>query len=363
MAKPLRSDNPNPQSIQFTHFGVLNDGKQSKAAFTSALAINLLLAALVILISSAVRTVVNIDNKPKDLAYIQPIKEPPPPPKPPPPKLPPPPPPKHLDPPKIKPPIEKPLDPKPVEVKMAQPVHLAPAPPRAVSPPPAPVAVNLASPVRAAALKNNDANPSPVRLGRTDSPVKALTGPAISPVNLNPGVAGMPSGNTGNGPRSATNVSGFGCPNCTNMNGHDRGSAKVVGIPNSVGGNGPLNSRNLSGGPVNVHLQTNAAPPPPPAQVAHAAVLAAPPKVTYKPQPVYSEEAKQLHLEGAVSIRIRVTSAGAVQVVGVTHGLGHGLDENAKRAILGTRFSPALDTAGHPIDWEGVVNVNFQMAG
>ena len=29
MAKPLRSDNPAPQNIQFTHFGVLNDGKQS----------------------------------------------------------------------------------------------------------------------------------------------------------------------------------------------------------------------------------------------------------------------------------------------------------------------------------------------
>ncbi|MEO7030565.1 MAG: energy transducer TonB [Acidobacteriaceae bacterium] len=362
MAKPLRSDNPAPQSIQFTHFGVLNDGKQSKGAFTSALAINLILAALAVLIGSAVRTVVNID-KPKDIAYIEPVKEPPPAPKPPPPKLPPPPPPKPLEAPKIKPPVEKPLDPKPVEVKMAQPVHLAPAPPRAVSPPPAPVAVNLASPIRAAALKNNDANPSPVRLGRTDSPVKAMTGPAISPVNLNPGVRGMASGNTGNGPRSPTNVSGFGCPNCTNMNGHDRGSAKVVGIKNSVGGNGPMDSKNLTGAPVNIHLGAAAPPPPTPTQTLHAAALAAPPKVTYKPQPVYTEEAKQLHLEGAVSIRIRVTSAGAVQVVAVTHGLGHGLDESAKRAIQGTRFTPALDTNGRPIDWEGVVNVNFQMAG
>ena len=70
-----------------------------------------------------------------------------------------------------------------------------------------------------------------------------------------------------------------------------------------------------------------------------------------------------MHLEGAVSIRIRVTSGGAVEVMSVTRGLGHGLDESAKRAILGTRFSPALDSTGHPVDWEGVVNVNFQMAG
>jgi TonB family protein len=78
---------------------------------------------------------------------------------------------------------------------------------------------------------------------------------------------------------------------------------------------------------------------------------------------VYTEEAKQLHLEGEVSIRIKVLSSGAVQVISITRGLGHGLDESAKRAIQGTRFTPAIDTTGHPVDWEGVVNVNFQMAG
>ena len=30
MAKPLRSDDPTPQNMQFAHFGVLNDGSQSK---------------------------------------------------------------------------------------------------------------------------------------------------------------------------------------------------------------------------------------------------------------------------------------------------------------------------------------------
>jgi len=363
MAKPLRSDNPAPQNMQFTHFGVLNDGKQSKAAFTTAVIINIALALLFIVIGSAVRTAV-INNKPKDVTYVEPIKEPPPPPKPPPPKLPPPPPPKHLDPPKIKPPIEKPLEMKPIEVKMApQPVHRAPAPPKAVAPPPAPVAVNLASPVRAAAVANNDAHPSAVRLGNTTSPLNHLTGPAVSPVNLAAGHPGMPASNTGNGPRSAPPVSGFGCPTCTDLNGHDRGSQKVVGVKLTAGGDGPLNSKNLTGAPVNVHLQTQAPPPPPPQQTLHTASAAAPPKVTYKPQPVYTEEAKQLHLEGAVSVRIRVTAGGAVEVMSVTRGLGHGLDESAKRAILGTRFTPALDSTGHPVDWEGVVNVNFQMAG
>jgi len=364
MAKPLRSDNPTPQDIQFKHFGVLNDGKQSKGAFGTAVVLNIMIAALLILIGSAVKTVVNV-NKTKEIAF-EPIKEPPPPPvkPPPPPKLPPPPPPKHMDPPKIKLQPEKVPEMKPIEVHMApQPVHLQPAPPRAVTPPPAPKAVSLAANIAPASVPNNDAHPSAVRLGNTTSPLNHLTGPAVSPVNLAAGSPGMPASNTGNGPRSAVAVSGFGCPTCTNLAGKDAGSRQVVGVKLSAGGPGPMTSKNLAGAPVNVHLQAQAPPPSQPTATIHTASVAAPPKVTYKPQPVYTEEAKQLHLEGAVSIRIRVTSSGGVQVVSVTHGLGHGLDESAIRAIQSTRFSPAIDTSGHPTDWEGVVYVNFQMAG
>ena len=32
MVKPLRSEDPAPQNMQFAHFGVLNDGNQSKAS-------------------------------------------------------------------------------------------------------------------------------------------------------------------------------------------------------------------------------------------------------------------------------------------------------------------------------------------
>jgi TonB family protein len=70
-----------------------------------------------------------------------------------------------------------------------------------------------------------------------------------------------------------------------------------------------------------------------------------------------------LHLEGTVSVRLRVSAAGRVQVLGVSSGLGHGLDESAENAVRATRFQPALDASGHPTDWEGVVNVAFQLAG
>ena len=87
------------------------------------------------------------------------------------------------------------------------------------------------------------------------------------------------------------------------------------------------------------------------------------PKVLFKPRPQYTEEAIKLHLEGTVSVRLRVSSSGSVQVLGVTSGLGHGLDESARAAVLATRFQPATDSSGTPVDWEGVVNVAFQLAG
>ena len=77
---------------------------------------------------------------------------------------------------------------------------------------------------------------------------------------------------------------------------------------------------------------------------------------------MYSEEARNLHLEGNVSVRIRVTADGSVQVLEIVHGLGHGLDEAARQAAQGTRFKPALDATGNPVPWEGVVTVKFQMS-
>lgn len=366
MAKPLHSSDPNPKDMQFSHFGLLNDGKQSRGAFATSIVTNLLLAALVVFVGAAVKKVV-VKDKNKEITFAEPVKEPPPPPPPPPVKLPPPPklpePPK-VEPPKIKLPEEKVPDLKPIPVMKSEPVHMAPAPPKAITPPPAPKAVDLRANVAPAAIKNNDAHPSAIKLGAMDNPLKSNTGPAVSKINLgNAGAPGMNANNTGNGPRSATNVSGFGCPNCTDLSGKDRGSQQVKGVNLSVGGNGPMNSKNLAGRPVNTQLGVQQAPPPPPQQTAHVSTAAAPPKLTYKPTPVYTDEARQAHIEGAVSIRIRVAANGAVSVLGVAHGLGHGLDQSALKVAQGMRFSPALDSTGHPVDWEGVVNVNFQIAG
>ena len=44
MAKPLRSEDPAPQNMQFSHFGVLNDGSQSKTSLFTSIMLNAVIA-------------------------------------------------------------------------------------------------------------------------------------------------------------------------------------------------------------------------------------------------------------------------------------------------------------------------------
>jgi TonB family protein len=80
-----------------------------------------------------------------------------------------------------------------------------------------------------------------------------------------------------------------------------------------------------------------------------------------KPRPVYSEEARQLRLEGVVLLEMSFSAAGQARVLRVLRGLGHGLDENALKAALGIQFRPALEH-GRPVDTVASVRIEFQLA-
>src|SRR6201996_1614309 len=364
MAQPLRSEDPTPKDVQFRHFGVLQDGTRSKGAAATSFTLNVIILLCAIILGAVARTK-HIEAKklaeltlPTEPPKVTPAPKPPPPP--PPKPLPPVP---KVEPPKIKmPEPEKLPDVKPIVVPAPKPVVLAPpAPPKVVNPTPAPKAVSINN--MAASVPNNDAHPTAVRMGQPDSPLKPMTGPAVARVNM--GVAGMPgmnSSNTGNGPRATAVNLGSGNPNGSDINGHGSG-APVAGVKLGCSGcTGPMNSTNYANAPRQVQLQTAPTPAAVRQPEVHTAVVASPPKVTYKPTPSYTEEAKSMHLEGAGSVKIKVLSSGAVEVVSVTHGLGHGLDQSAVQAIQATRFQPAKDATGRPIDWEGVVNVNFQLS-
>ncbi len=348
--------------MQFSHFGVLREDTQNKGSLITSITLNVIVAIIVCIVGAAAKKTIEENNRklseitlalpPKEIQPIKPKF-----------KLPPPPVVK-TQPPKIKlPEVTQPEPPK-VEVKMPQPTPAPPtppAPPKLVNAPAAPKPVSLAHP-QAASVVNNSPHPTPVALGQTNNPIAPSDRPATAAVDLGQrGAPGMPSTNTGTGPRATAVTLGSGSPGSSSMSGN--GARPVAGVKLGVpGGTGPMNStgRTAATGPVN--LGQNVAPTVqkpnlPTASAAH------PPKVLFKPKPEYTAEAIQLRIEGTVSVRLRVSSTGAVQVLGVTSDLGHGLGNSALRAVQATRFQPATDASGSPVDWEGIVNVAFQLAG
>lgn len=86
-----------------------------------------------------------------------------------------------------------------------------------------------------------------------------------------------------------------------------------------------------------------------------------PVEITYKPNPVYTDEARSLKLEGEVLLEMTFHADGTLHVNRVVRGLGHGLDEAAINAANKIRFKPAL-RSGQPVDSTVIVHVVFQMA-
>lgn len=84
-------------------------------------------------------------------------------------------------------------------------------------------------------------------------------------------------------------------------------------------------------------------------------------EITYKPQPVYTDEARTLKLEGEVLLEVMFGANGTLHVNRVVRGLGHGLDEAAVAAATKMRFKPA-QRMGQPVDSTAIVHVLFQLA-
>ena len=94
---------------------------------------------------------------------------------------------------------------------------------------------------------------------------------------------------------------------------------------------------------------------------AEAVVKTLPAEITFKPRPVYTDEGRQLKIEGEVLLDVVFSATGQIHIVRVVHGLGHGLDESAVRAAEKFQFKPALRD-GHPADFEAVLHIVFQLA-
>jgi TonB family protein len=84
-------------------------------------------------------------------------------------------------------------------------------------------------------------------------------------------------------------------------------------------------------------------------------------EITYKPKPVYTDEARNLKVEGEVLLEVEFAANGQLHVNRVVRGLGHGLDEAAVAAANKMRFKPASRN-GQAMDSTAIVHVVFQLA-
>ena len=94
---------------------------------------------------------------------------------------------------------------------------------------------------------------------------------------------------------------------------------------------------------------------------AEPVVKTLPAEITFKPRPVYTDEGRQLKIEGEVLLDVVFSATGQIRIVKVVRGLGHGLDESAVSAAEKIQFKPALRD-GHPADFEAVLHIVFQLA-
>ena len=84
------------------------------------------------------------------------------------------------------------------------------------------------------------------------------------------------------------------------------------------------------------------------------------PRVTYKVEPSYSDEARIARLEGTVLLYIVVGEDGSPHDLRVLRPLGLGLDEQAVDTVRMWRFQPGIKE-GKPVPVQATIEVNFRL--
>lgn len=274
----------------------------------------------------------------------------------------PPPPPKSVAPPVIPPPEPKPIA-KVVPPPAPQPKIVAEAKPD-LPPPPQPVlktgSFEDAQTAKAAPV------PKQVIVGGFGDPrgVHSADHPEKSPVlmakvgSFESPLGGGQTGGGGHADSGVVRPSGFGSAGVPNT---ASGNGKAATIQTGNFGDGAVTSGAASHGTVrSTGFGDAVAAAPQHRDSPSAAPNFTPVEILFKPHPSYSAEARNLHLEGQVSLEVVFQASGAVKVVRVIRGLGHGLDEAAQQAALQVRFKPAT-RSGAPVDTNATISITFEL--
>ncbi len=363
--------------LNHANFGLLPQEKGRFGTFGVSAGINLIILAIVLVLTINRVQEARVHRN-ETLVYVAPPPKPyiPPVPKI---KMPPIPPlPKEevkIQPPK---PVIEPPKVEPMKVEAKAPAMPAPAP-RPVVTPPKPVVGQFAAPaaaqqaVRPAEAKaagfgaptGVQANPN-----ATQPSQLAVTGGFGSASNSNTGQAGRPGtvsttgfgagsaqgGATGGHGTIASTGFGSGSQPAGAPGGHGTVASTGFGAGSSPGGNGTGNHGTIASTGFG---NTPAAASGTPARVQQPVTTSI--VVLSKPLPQYTAEAREAHIQGDVTLEVRFTADGQVEVLRVVNGLGHGLDEQARLAAARIRFKPATRD-GKPVDQVSVIHVAFQLA-
>jgi len=194
---------------------------------------------------------------------------------------------------------------------------------------------------------------------------------ARAPSQVQTGGFGDPNGIPAKpGQTKAVNIAALGSFDLPSGPGYGNGTGGAKGVPGvivSTGfGNGtatpPPPPRRT--GTVQPSGFASADVPAPPTVQSHATEAVAkvlPAEILSKPTPVYTQEARNLKIEGEVLLDVVLEASGKLRVVRVVRGLGHGLDDNAVKAAEQIHFKPAIKD-GQPTDYEVVLHIIFQIA-
>jgi TonB family protein len=223
------------------------------------------------------------------------------------------------------------------------------------------------------------ASPSPV-IPKVVATNVFSTGSSASPTTARPAAQvqtggfgdpnGIPAKATAN-QTQAVNIAAKGSFDLPSGPGYGNGSGGAKGsrgvVVSSGFGNGVAigSSNNAPAAPNTVQASgfgdASVATTPTHSHAADATISSVGAEILSKPTPVYTQEARQLRIEGEVLLEVVLGAAGNLRVLRVVRGLGHGLDDNAVRAAEQIRFKPAMRN-GQPADSTVVLHVVFQLA-
>jgi protein TonB len=79
------------------------------------------------------------------------------------------------------------------------------------------------------------------------------------------------------------------------------------------------------------------------------------------PYPLYTDEARKVKMQGAVTLRVLVGADGRAAQIRIARGIGYGLDERAVESVRGWKFAPARDAARKVVPVWITIEVVFRL--